>query len=33
MDNLNKLNLINSKGLALMSEIKKKPAKIFSRLF
>ena len=32
MDNLNKLNLVNSKGLALMSEIKKKPA-ISNRLF
>ena len=32
MANLNKLNLINSKGLALMSEIKKKPA-ISNRLF
>ena len=30
--NLNKLNQINSKGFALMSEVKKKPAKIFSRL-
>jgi len=30
--NLNKLNLINSNGLALLSEIKKKPA-ITSRLF
>lgn len=32
-DNLNCLNIINCKGFALMSEIKKKPAKIFSRLF
>ena len=31
--NLNNLNMINSKGFALMSEVKKKPAKIFSRLF
>ena len=31
--NLNKLNLINSEGFALLSEVKKKPAKIFSRLF
>ena len=31
--NLNKLNLVNSKGFALLSEVKKKPAKIFSRLF
>ncbi len=30
--NLNKLQLINSEGLALLSEVKKKPAKIFSRL-
>ena len=32
-NNLNSLNIINSTGLALMSEIKKKPTKIFSRLF
>ena len=32
-NNLNYLNIINCKGFALMSEIKKKPAKIFSRLF
>ena len=32
-DNLNKLNLINTNSFVLMSEIKKKPAKIFSRLF
>ena len=32
-NNLNNLNIINSKGFALMSEIKKKPAKIISRLF
>ena len=32
-NNLNSLNIINSSGLALMSEIKKKPTKIFSRLF
>ena len=30
--NLNKLQLINSEGFALLSEVKKKPAKIFSRL-
>ena len=30
--NLNKMRLINSKGFALLSEVKKKPAKIFSRL-
>ena len=33
LDNLNKLKSINCKGFALMSEIKKKPTKIFSRLF
>ena len=33
LDNLNKLKNINCKGIALMSEIKKKPTKIFSRLF
>ena len=32
-DNLNKLNLVNTNSFVLMSEIKKKPAKIFSRLF
>jgi len=32
-NNLNKLNIVNSEGFALLSEIKKKPAKIFSRLF
>ena len=32
LNNLNKLRIINSKGLAIMSEIKKKPA-ISSRLF
>ena len=31
--NLNKIKLINCEGLALLSEVKKKPAKIFSRLF
>ena len=31
--NINKLNQIKCKGFALLSEIKKKPAKIFSRLF
>ena len=30
--NLNQLNSIFSKGIALLSEVKKKPAKIFSRL-
>ena len=33
LNNLNKLKNINCKGIALMSEIKKKPTKIFSRLF
>tara|TARA_Y100000768_G_scaffold18312_1_gene12605 strand:+ start:2230 stop:2802 length:573 start_codon:yes stop_codon:yes gene_type:complete len=32
-NNLNNLNMIRSNGFALMSEIKKKPTKIFSRLF
>tara|TARA_Y100001958_G_scaffold25445_1_gene15976 strand:+ start:87 stop:644 length:558 start_codon:yes stop_codon:yes gene_type:complete len=31
--NLNKLNNLNSKNAAFLSEVKKKPAKIFSRLF
>ena len=33
LDNLNNLNNINCKGVALLSEVKKKPAKILSRLF
>ena len=33
LKNLNNLKMIRSNGFALMSEIKKKPAKIFSRLF
>ena len=33
LNNLNKLKSINCKGIALMSEIKKKPTKIISRLF
>ena len=33
LNNLNKLNNIDSKGFALMSEIKKKPANIINRLF
>ena len=33
LENLNNLNNISSAGLALMSEVKKKPTKIFSRLF
>ena len=31
--NLNSLNCIHSEGFALLSEVKKKPAKIFNRLF
>ncbi len=33
MANLNKLNFVNCSSLAILSEVKKKPAKIFSRLF
>ena len=33
LNNLNSLNMIRSNGFALMSEVKKKPANIFSRLF
>ena len=33
LNNLNRLNLLSCEGFALMSEIKKKPTKIFSRLF
>ena len=33
INNLNNLNNINCKGLALLSEIKKKPANIINRLF
>ena len=33
LNNINKLNQIKCGSFALMSEIKKKPAKIFSRLF
>jgi len=32
-DNLNKLRSVNCNGFAILSEVKKKPAKIFSRLF
>jgi len=32
-ENLNKLTLIDSLGFALLSEVKKKPANILSRLF
>ena len=33
LNNINRLNQIKCEGFALLSEIKKKPAKIFSRLF
>ena len=33
LENLNKLNLVKTNYLAILSEVKKKPAKIFSRLF
>ncbi len=33
LNNVNNLKIIDCKGFALMSEVKKKPAKIFSRLF
>ena len=33
INNLNNLNNLNYQGFALLSEVKKKPAKIFSRLF
>ena len=33
LSNLNKLKTVNSKSFAMLSEVKKKPAKIFSRLF
>ncbi len=33
LSNLNKLSIVNSNAFALMSEIKKKPTEIFSRLF
>ena len=33
ISNLNKLNMVKSNSFALLSEVKKKPAKIFSRLF
>ena len=33
LNNLNSLKLVNCEGFALMSEIKKKPTKIISRLF
>ena len=33
VSNLNKLNIVKTNSMALLSEIKKKPTKIFSRLF
>ena len=33
LNNLNKMNLVSCKSFAILSEIKKKPAKIISRLF
>ena len=33
VSNLNKLNIVKTNAMALLSEIKKKPTKIFSRLF
>jgi thiamine-phosphate pyrophosphorylase len=33
LKNLNSLNIINGKGFALLSEVKKKPANIINRLF
>jgi thiamine-phosphate pyrophosphorylase len=33
LSNLNKLKLVQSEGFAMMSEVKKNPDKIFSRLF
>ena len=33
LDNLNKLKMVKSHSFALLSEIKKKPVKIFNRLF
>ncbi len=33
LENLNKMKLVNSDAFVLMSEVKKKPAKIFDRLF
>jgi hypothetical protein len=31
--NLNKLNMVKANYFAILSEVKKKPAKIFNRLF
>ena len=33
LSNLNKLKMVNSNSFALLSEVKKKPAKLFNRLF
>jgi thiamine monophosphate synthase len=33
LNNLNSLNMVNCKGFALLSEVKKKPTNIISRLF
>ena len=33
LSNLNKLSLVKSNSFALLSEVKKKPAKIINRLF
>ena len=33
LSNLNKLKTVKTKSFAMLSEVKKKPAKIFSRLF
>ena len=33
LSNLNKLKMVKSNSFALLSEIKKKPAKLFNRLF
>ena len=33
LENLNSLKNVHSEGLAILTEVKKKPAKIFSRLF
>ena len=33
LENLNKLNLVNCESFAVLSEIKKKPAKLINRLF
>jgi hypothetical protein len=33
LSNLNKLNIVKADYFAILSEVKKKPAKIFNRLF